>query len=166
MPSNSQRPWVRIAGIPAETHAPVGEMVIEHRHPFGCWEAAWSMTLRPRQRLAGIVKGASVEVLLGSLPIWAGTLTEMNRGEGRFVASGSARLAEHAPAMNTSGMTTTVPDTAIDRAIALGWLDWTRPVSISSAAYAGTDSATVDGSDRLNVVAALLDAYTAENSLR
>ncbi|MGH4001539.1 MAG: hypothetical protein ACRDTJ_29220 [Pseudonocardiaceae bacterium] len=166
MPSNGQRPWIRVDGIPAESHAPVGEMKVEHRHPFGCWEAAWSMSLRPRQRLAGIVKGATVEVLLGSFPIWAGTLTELDRGDGRFVASGSARLAEHAPAMNTSGMTTTVPDTAIDRAITLGWLDWTRPTSISSAAYAGTDSSTVDGSDRLNTVAALLDAYTAENSLR
>lgn len=166
MTSNSQRPWIRVAGVPLETHAPVGEMVIEHRWPFGCWEAKWSMTLRPRQRLPGIVKGAKVEVLLGSLQIWAGTLTEPDRSEGNFVASGSARLAEHAPAMNSSGKTTTVPDTAIDRAIALGWLDWTRPTSISNAAYAGTDSSTVDGSDQLNTVAALLDAYTLENDVR
>lgn len=166
MPSNGQRPWIRVAGVPLETHAPVGEMVIEHRWPFGCWEAKWSMALRPRQRLAGIVKGAKVEVLLGSLQIWAGTLTEPDRSEGRFVASGSSRLAEHVPALNTSGMTTTVPDTAIDRAIALGWLGWTRPTSISNVAYAGTDSSTLDASDRLNTVAALLDAYTAENNLR
>lgn len=166
MPSNSQRPWIRVAGVPLETHAPVGEMFVEHRWPFGCWEAKWSMALRPRQRLPGIVKGAKVEVLLGSLQIWAGTLTEPDRSEGNFVASGSARLAEHAPAMNSSGKTTTVPDTAIDRGIAAGWLDWTRPASISNVAYAGTDSSTTDGSDQLNTVAALLDAYTLENNVR
>lgn len=166
MPSNSQRPWIRVAGVPLETHAPVGDIVIEHRWPFGCWEAKWSMVLRPRQRLAGIVKGAKVEVLLGSLQIWAGTLTDLDRREGTFVASGSARLAEHVPALNSSGKTTTVPDAAIDRGIALGWLDWTRPASISNVAYAGADSTTTDASDRLNTVAALLDAYTAENNLR
>lgn len=166
MPSNSQRPWIRVAGVPVETHAASGDMAIEHRWPFGCWELGWSMALRPRQRLAGFAKGAKVEALLGSLQIWAGTLTELDRGEGRFVASGSARLAEHVPALNSSGKTTTVPDTAIDRGIALGWLDWTRPASISNVAYAGTDSSTEDGSDQLNTVAALLDAYTAENDVR
>lgn len=166
MHSNGQRPWIRVAGIPLEVHAPVGDMGIEHRWPFGCWEAKWSMALRPRQRLPGIVKGAKVEVLLGSLQIWAGTLTEPDRSEGNFVASGSARPAEHVPSLNSSGKTTTVPDTAIDRGIALGWLDWTRPASISSTAYAGTDSSTVDGSDSINTVAALLDAYTIENDVR
>lgn len=164
MHANALRPWVRVAGVPLDTHAPVGDLVIENRWPFGCWEAAWSMALRHRQRLAGVVKGAPVDVLLGSYPIWAGQLEE--RDGDRFMASGAARLAERAPALNTSGMTTTTPDVAIDKAIASGWLSWVRISSVSSVPYAGSDTATTDASDRVNAVAALLDAYTAENNVR
>lgn len=164
MPSNSQRPWIRVNGVPLDVHAPSGDVVIEHRWPFGCWEMSWSMSLRPRQRLAGIVKGAKVEALIGSLPIWAGTLGE--RDGDKFMASGSARLAEQAPALNSSGKTTTTPDVAIDNAIAQGWLDWTRLESVSNVPYAGSDTSTTDASDRVNTVAALLDAYTAENNVR
>lgn len=164
MPSNAQRPWIRVNGVPLETYAPIGEVVIEHRWPFGCWEMSWSMTLRARQRLAGVVKGAKVDALIGSLPVWAGQLEE--REGDRFVASGAARMAERAPALNSSGMTTTTPDVAIDNAIAKGWVDWARLESVSNVPYAGADTSTIDASDKVNTLAALLDAYTAENNLR
>lgn len=167
MPSNSQRPWIRVAGVPLEVHAPVGDMIIEHRWPFGAWEAKWSMALRPRQRLPGVVKGVRVEVLLGSLVTWSGTLTEPDASEGNFIASGLARQAEHAPALNSSGKTTTTPAVAVNNAIVQGWLDWINVVGlISNTPYAGSDTSTIDASDRVNTVAALLDAYTAEDNLR
>lgn len=167
------RAEVRVGGLGGTwlsslSDSPVwGDLTVEHRWPLGCWEATWSMTTTSRKRPPALTANARTEVFLGSHCIWSGQLTEPDWAGGRFVAQGYCRQGESVPCMTAFGMTTSVPDVAIDNAISARWVDWLRTASISSTAYAVTDTGvTTDATDDLNSLAALLDAYTGDNQLR
>lgn len=144
-----------------------GDLTVEHRWPYGCWEVDWSMTsITTKKRPPALATNTPVDVFLGRHPIWSGQLTEPDWNSGQFVAQGWVRQGETAPCLTSGGLTTSVPNTAIDNAIAKGWVGWMRPTSISSTAYAATDTGTGDATDNLNTITALMDAYTQENQLR
>lgn len=138
-----------------------GELTVTHRWPFGCWETTWQMALQPFERPRSLVRGASVELFHGPDRIWSGTLTDPNWDTGEFVAQGHCRPAETTQALTTLGESSSTPDAAIDAAIARGALNWVRPASLSSVPFAESDT-----TEQLNTVAALLDAWSDEQSLR
>lgn len=147
-----------------------GDLVVTHRWPLGPYEMTWGMTgvSGLRRRPPQIQTGAVVELFAGSLdPAWVGVLTQPDWSDGTFVAQGDCRVAESIPAMTTGLLTTSVPNAAVDYAIAQGW--WpgvTRPGNISSVAYTAGDDGTADATDDVNMVGALLDSYTADAGLR
>lgn len=160
-------PQAWVGGVPLSAVGSWGELTVEDRWPYGCWETTWQMTTsQTRKRPRNIVAGAHVEVRLGPSVRWSGRLTEPDWNEGQFVAQGYVRQGEQPPCLTAGGLTTTIPDTAIDNAITRGWVKWRRTASISSAAYVDGDTGAADATDSLNTISALLDAYTLENSLR
>jgi len=138
-----------------------GDASISHRWPLGCWEASWSMPLKPYQRFRALRSRAPVEIRIGAAPIWAGSLSEPDWAEGKFTALGACREAEEAACLTAGGLTTSVPDTAVDQAIARGAVSWTRPESLSATAFG-----QADGTERLNYLGALLDAWSLEQNVK
>lgn len=152
-------PEVFVDGRPLTSIDYWGELEVTHRWPLGSWEAKWSMPLDPWRRPPQLHAGAEVFVKVGPHCIWCGNLAEPNWSEGTFAAVGACRQGEGAIALDTvTGQTTSIPDSAVDYAIARG-LNWSRPASISSVPL-GAD----DQTDAPNYVAALLDAYASSVS--
>jgi len=149
------RPQVRVGGAWLTDLDPAwGALRVTWRWGLGSFEATWSMALQPGNRPAALVAGAVVEILMGGWCIWRGTLEEPNWAEGDFVATGIARQAEGAYALDGTEKTTTVPDTAISAAISRGMVDWTGG-TVSAVAHVDT----ADGeTDDLNSLSALLDS--------
>lgn len=147
--------------VPLTSIAWWGDLVVTHRWPLGSWECRWSMPLAPWQRHPLIKEDAPVTVRVGPWPIWAGQLADAGWDEGEMVSVGAGRQAEGAPAFDGMGATTTIPDVAVDQAIADGFVDWTRPASLSAVAF-GAEGET----DRVNYLAALLDSWSTSASKR
>lgn len=141
-----------------------GSITIEDQWPYGCWELDFALdTSTTRARPRQLVAGAPVQAKLGPIVLWSGYLTEPNWADGTFVAQGWVREGETIPCLTSSGLTTTIPNTAIDNAIARGWVHWRRTSSISAVAYSADDTTTsTDGTDGFNAITALMDAYTLE----
>lgn len=142
---------LRIAGQPFREHGPI---TVEYG-PHGCEAAAWQM--EPLRRHPLVRGRARVDVYDGGLPIWAGTLDEPG-SDGMHTAKGLWHQAETIPALDAALAFSTVPNTAIDAAISRGEVSWTRPSSLSTAAWAPNATELT--------LAALLDGYAAENALR
>lgn len=137
-----------------------GDLELTWRWPYGCYQAEWSMLLKPGQRPTAIERDVPVEVYEDGWLIWAGTLPEPDWSASEFVAQGYARQAEGVPALTDTG-TTSTPDAAIDYAIGQGWVSWSRPSSISSTPLtAGDETATSNGLNEL------LDAWSDEAGQR
>lgn len=147
-------PEVWVAGRPLTSIAAWGELEVTTRHPLGSWEAKWSMPLDPWRRPPELRADAPVQVKVGPHCIWCGDLAEPNWAEGTFAAVGACRQGEGAPCFDSAGETTSTPDVAIDQAIADGFVDWTRPASISTVPLT-----TGDNTDAPNYLSALLDAF-------
>lgn len=144
-----------------------GDLTVEHRWPFGCWETTWTIpTITAKKRPPALVANQPVDVVFAGKSIWSGQLTEPDWADGQFTAQGWVRQGETTPCLTSAGLTTTIPDTAIDQGITRGWLNWRRTASISSVAYSAADTGTGDATDDLNSISALLDAYTQDNKLR
>lgn len=144
--------WLRRLHVRAKW---AGLTVIE-RHPGGCYEASWTMALPPGLRLPALRRGARVEVWWGALRLWSGELEEPDWATQSFRAVGLSGLAAEIPAFTLDGpsyVTTTIPNAAVDTAIAAGWWGVTRPVSVGATAL-------VDGDETAgpNNLAALLTA--------
>jgi hypothetical protein len=154
-------PEVFVAGRPLTSIDWWGELTVAHRWPLGSWEAAWSMPLQPWRRPPQLTANAAVEVRVGGWPIWAGNLAEPDWATGRFAAVGACRQGETAICLDSGGNTTSIPDTAVDQAIARAAVNWTKPASISAVAFAPTAETRAP-----NYVAALLDAYALSANKR
>lgn len=124
----------------------------------GDWQASWSVALRHGQRHPALVRGARVEIYLGSICVWAGVLSEPDWESGEMVALGSSREGEQAPALTSGGKSTTKPNTGIDQGIARGVLTWTRIGDFGSTAV-GND----DDEGGIYSIRSLLDAWADEN---
>lgn len=153
------RPEVRIGGRWMSGIAPWGDLHTSTRL-VGDWQASWSMIRDPRKRLQrhpALVYGASVEVKLGPVCVWCGSLTEPDWDSGELVALGAPREAEGALALTSGGTMTTKPNVAVDQAIARGALSWTRKDDFGSTAIG-----KADGQSDLKSVARLLDAWAED----
>lgn len=135
-----------------------GPPTVSHKWPGGSDTASWEMDADLwHPYLRGSVP---VTVYDGGFPIWTGTLNEPNR-DGTYEAVGLADQATGVPCLSPGGSFTTVPDTAIDGAIARGEVTWaSRTGSISAAAWA--PAAAGDAMD----LKQLLDGFCAENGIR
>lgn len=126
----------------------------------GCEQASWSMSLSPTFGHPALLAGKIVEIRVGPKNVWQGTLDEPDRTDNgwSFSAAGLAAEGESFLCFDEDLNTTSIPDVAIDQAIARG-LPWKRPVSISAVPYADGDSTAA-----LNKVGPLLDSWSLSES--
>lgn len=154
------RPEVRVGGWWMSGIAPWGDLKTSTRLT-GDWQASWSMIRSPRKHLMrhpALVYGSTVEVMLGPVCVWCGSLTEPDWDSGEVIALGAPREAENAIALNAAGETTTKPDPAIDQAIARGVWNVTRGDDFGNTAIGEGD----DASSGSPSVARLLDAWAED----
>lgn len=153
---------VRVDGVWAATIAGVGELKWSSTATGGSEQASWRMPLPDTFTHPALRTGALVEIREGSANVWSGALSEPNLSESGwdFTALGLSEEATGFLALDEDGNTTSIPDVAIDAAIARG-LRWTRPVSLSSVAFAEADE-----TDFINTLADLLDAWATSEGKR
>lgn len=147
---------VKCGGVWLDTLGYVGELSWSTVAPAGTSsEASWSMSLDPLFEHPAVRRGKRVEIFVGPQRIWRGLLNDPTPGEGgwSFEATGLKSEAEDYMALKADGSTTSVPNTAVDQAIARG-LPWTRPDSLSGSALK-----TGDDTEAVNPVGALLDDW-------
>lgn len=73
------RPEVRVGGFWLSSIAPQGWGQLEHStRTNGSWQASWTIPIVRTWRHPALVYGAKVEVFLGPICIWSGTLEEPN----------------------------------------------------------------------------------------
>lgn len=146
---------LRIGGVWAYEIASWGELEWSTRWPLGCYEASWSMILRPGERPSAIHVGATVSIWDGSTRIWKGTLAEPNWSEGKFTADGLYAQGSKYMALDGAGNSTSSQTTAVDAAITLG-LPWTRqpPPFVGALSTAAVTTLT----DNINTITQLNDA--------
>lgn len=144
-------PRILLDGIPADTLAPTQVDEISWNRQ-GSESVSWSMPPR-----IALLRGGRrmVEVDDQGLTIWSGMLDEPKDTSGSYTATGLSSEAYHYPALNGSGLPTTVPNTAIDEAVTRG-LPWTRVQSFDAAAL----SSDLQGEHP--DLGTLLDAWTAK----
>ena len=143
------------------------DLTIIDRWPGGNFEVSWTLELPVGYTHPALRRGASVQVLDGGLVVWSGLLSQPDRSTWECVATGLSREAESGSsniaymALDGSGNSTSIPDVAIDAAIARG-LPWVRRDSFSATAY--TDNA--DNSEPLRSLGDLLDLVATEAGKR
>lgn len=128
-------------------------------------QATWAMPLRHGERPSCLVgRGIPVQVNDGPLGVWAGGLASPDWDTGTFSAIGLARQAESAACLTSAGTITSVPNTAINAAIARGVVSWIRAADFGSAPIAGAagDASTSDPDP--GSLSNLLDLWAQENS--
>lgn len=138
-----------------------GKLEITDRWPGGSWQATWDMPLQPWQRYSWLQEDALVQIRVGPVSRFWGTLAKPDWNTSQFVAVGLVRQGEGAISLDATGKTNSVPDTVIDQGIARGVLDWVKPVSLSPFSFGGTTE-----TDRFNYITALMDAFAAGNGIR
>lgn len=145
--------WLKIAGLPVGSVGGVGDLEFSTIIDGGCEEASWSMSLPPTFGHPLFRAGRVVQIKNGPSNAWSGVLSapEYSEDGWSFTAAGHGPNAGDWLCFDSGGNTTSVPDTAIDRAIADG-LPCTRPVSISAVPFSGTAT-----TDEINTLGALLD---------
>lgn len=127
----------RVGGTWLRTIGPYTDLTMSHVWPHGSEQLSWRMS--PTFRHSLLERGGLlVEGFDTGQRIWRGRLAQPAT-DGQFTASGSWSEAAGVLAIDGSGNATNVPDTAIDAAISRGAVSWTRPASVSSAAW-GTAS--------------------------
>lgn len=150
---------VNVGGVWLSSLGPWGELKVEDRWPGGCWEVSCTLDPKLAHRHPSVAVRAPLLVTVGGVR-WRGETTQADPETGEIIAQGLYRQGDSAPALNAAGMTTTVPDSAIDRAISSGWVDWKRPATLSAAAYSSSDAAG-DATAQINSLGALLDEWAA-----
>lgn len=145
---------VWVGGRPLATIAGYGELEWSHAADGGCKAASWRMSLPLTYSHPALGRGSLVQIKTGPANLWAGKITEPDVDDDWTIhAVGLSELSRDFLAEDAAGDTTSKPDTAIDEAISRG-LEWTRPVSLSNSAFAGSDP-----TEGINYVGDLLDAW-------
>lgn len=159
---------VRVDGRWLTSIAPWGELEYSWLADGGCEEASWRMPVPRDYRHPSLVRGKDVEVRLGPLNTWRGRLTEPDQDDegwtfhaaGLKDAAGNGGTSRGFMAFDAAINNTSIPNTAIDQAIARG-LPWIRPASLSGVAF--VDAGSVDA---IVTVSELLDRWSASVSKR
>lgn len=147
---------VRVGGVWLPTIAGVGDLTWSTTATGGSEEATWRMPLPETFTHPALVPGKLVQLREGSANVFGGVLSQPrhNADGWDFTATGLAdQLYTAHLCLDGSGNTTSVPDVAVDQAIADGF-PGSRPVSLSSVPFAQTEQ-----TDSLNYVGELLDAW-------
>jgi hypothetical protein len=134
------------------------------RHSFrlnGAWAASWSIPNTTTWRHPALVYGVRVEIVLGPIVVWSGTLEEPDWDAGTFTAIGAAREAETTFGLDALGNASTKPNEAIDTAIAAGDLTWTRVGDFGNTAVGDAS-----GTDGVVSLTSILDAWAKKNNSR
>lgn len=157
------RPEAFVAGVPMSSITRYGWGSLHTKtYLNGDDEATWSIINFPNKAYAkhpALVFGSSVDIRLGTTPIWAGALVDPDWDDGTLTAVGAAREGADAICFTSALQTTTKPNTAIDQAIARGAVGWTRRDEFGSTAIGNADDAT----QGTTYVTDLLDAWAEEN---
>lgn len=140
---------VRIAGQSLHTIGAYGPVTVEFGE-HGSESASWEMPPSTRHPL--LRGNKRVDVYDGGIRIWVGTLVEPG-SDGQYFAKGLWRQAENAPALNGSGVMSTVPNDIINGASSRGDISWTYASSISATAWS-TSNGELSLADVLSGVAA------------
>lgn len=134
---------IRVGGRWLSAVAPIGSVSWSRRWPGGSHEASWHLSTqgRPTWTLPTFIRrGQLVEVFAGPR-VWRGVLAQPVPGEGGWdmTATGLYSEASRFHALTSGGTMTSVPNTAIDAAIARG-LPWKRTQSFSTTAVGAVES--------------------------
>lgn len=159
-----QSAQVNIGGIWLPSLGQWGGLQIEDRWPGGNYELRCTLDPKLARRHPAVVNDAPVFATVVG-PRWSGKLLEWDPETGEIVSQGYYRQGDGAPALNSSGKTTTVPNHAVDKAIAAGWVQWVRPESLSSVAYSADDPSG-DATAQVNALGSLLDEWAAGSGKR
>lgn len=154
---------LRANGIWVATIGGVGELKWSTLADGGLEQVSWRMPLPDTFSHPALRTGALVELFVGPESLGGAIMAEPNLSdEGwEFTAIGlHDELFSAYLALDSGGNTTSVPDTAIDQAIADGF-PVTRPASLSADAFAEAET-----TDFLNYVGELLDAWAESASVR
>lgn len=154
------RPEVRVGGFWVSSISPQGWGGLKHSsRPNGSWQASWTIPDTRTWRHPSLIYGAAVEIFLGPLAVWAGTLEEPDWDAGEFIALGACRDAETAVAITAAGAVSTAPNTVIDAAITRGVLPWSRVGNFGT-----TPVGDLDTSGGLVTIQSVLDAWAQANN--
>lgn len=128
--------------------------------PSGPDKASWTQSLPFTFDDSRLVAGQRVSVVRGGQTLWAGVLTDVQRGEPwSFDATGLGKVAEDFLALDSSSNPTTNVGTAVSQAVTRG-LPWSG-TALSSLGSFGTN----DGTDYATV-ASLLTGFHDRQGLR
>lgn len=124
----------------------------------GCDEATVTLAAPAGYRHPDLRAGKPLTVKNGGYTVFSGQIDDVDVDTWEIHAQGLSRLAADALCLDGSGNTTSIANTAIDQAIAEGYLPGvTRPTSISSTAYSASSSTT-----DVNTLDTLLDGVAQE----
>ena len=152
------RPEVRVGGFWLSTIVPQGWGGLHHQtRRNGAWEASWTIPATRTWRHPALVYGAPVEVYLGPILLFVGSLAEPDWDSGEFIAEGACRDGETAAALTSGLVASTAPNTVIDAARTRGVLSWTRVSNFGTTPVGETDGG-------VTTVQAVLDAWDEENN--
>ena len=157
------RPEVMIDGYPMSGIVKWGDLKTSTRLT-GDWQASWGIIRSPRaplHRHFAFRLGAPVEVMLGPIPVFVGSLPEQDWDAGELIAIGAPREGEGAVCLTATEETTSKGNTLLDQAKARGATSWTRVHDFGNTPLIEADDAA-DG-DISRSVNRWLDAWAAEN---
>lgn len=155
---------VNIGGIWLSSLGPWGDLIVEDRWPGGNHELTGAVDPKLTHRHPALMNGARTTCTVAG-PRWTGDLAQLDWETGEFVATGLWRQGDEAPALNATGLTTTVPNSAVDKAISSGWVDWVRATALSTSPYSSSDAGG-DATAQVNALGALLDEWSAGSGKR
>lgn len=133
------------------------QATMTHRFPYGSYELSWRTDYPRGFRHPDLAVGVEVLGKVGLCRIFRGTLTKADFDSNEFVAQGIIRQAESALAFDFAYNATTDPDEAVGRAAFAGVFD------VGTLTNFGPPLTTLNNSNGLNSVMALLDAYADQN---
>lgn len=104
----------------------------------GCYEAAFEID--PTRTPPGIDRGAAVQFRLGMTNVWRGIVDTVD-DNGTVTCVGPWSAASHVSALDSSGIGTLIPNTAVNEAFSRGAIGWRIPTGgISAAAVSDATS--------------------------
>lgn len=153
---------VLCGGVWVATIGAVGSLRWSTIADGGTEEVSWRMPLPDTFTNPAMRTGKLVQLKQGSANVAACILSEpnLNADGWEFTGLGLSDEANNYLCLDSGGNTTSIPDVAIDQAIARG-LPWTRPASLSNVAFAATAQ-----TDSLNYLSDLLDAWATNQGKR
>lgn len=154
---------LRVGGVWAATIGAVGSLRWTTTAKGGLDTVTWRMSLPDTFDHQALRMGSLVELFAGPAPLGPAVLNEPNHTKDGWDFSAVGIFDDLYTAylcLDSGGNTTSIPDVAIDQAIADGF-PVTRPTSLSSVAFAEADE-----TDFLNNIGDLLDAWAESEGKR